>query len=115
MASNVQLILDALIAGVTPQTPSEFAEDAVVYERHRLLMLVRQKLEGRPDAQQMIDRYLEEPSVWQEVLADALVQSGTADDPQVVELARETLSDAQPLDPEQIDPSIDTEDPAKYL
>ena len=95
--SSIDLILDALLADIPPNIEQDIG-DEVWDAHHKLQMLLLEHLEGRPDAQTMIDRYREEPDVYGSVLAEALVDAGMHEDPAVTEAAGEVLALVDPLD-----------------
>lgn len=100
MANTINLVLEALLAEETPNMPAELAEDKLAQRRHRLISALQTKLEGHPDAAAMLQRYRENPAVWEGVLAEALVQANLGDDAELAELARETLRQYRPFDPD---------------
>lgn len=97
--SNLSMIMDALMADIPPNVMSDRG-DEIWDAHHRLKLALLEKLSGHPDAQAMIERYREEPDVYGPVLEEALLDTGTHEDPAVTEVAGELLSLVAPLDEE---------------
>lgn len=97
--SNLNLIMDALMADIPPNVMSDRG-DEIWDAHHKLKLALLEKLAGHPDAQTMIDRYREEPDVYGPVLEEALLETDAHEDPAVTEVAGEVLSLVAPLDEE---------------
>jgi hypothetical protein len=95
--SNVDLVLNAILADIPPNIESDLG-DEIWSAHHKLKTLLLEELAGQPDAKSMIERYREEPDIYGSVLADALLNSGAASDPAVLEAAGEVLALVDPLD-----------------
>ncbi|MCI0399185.1 MAG: hypothetical protein L0332_25695 [Chloroflexi bacterium] len=96
----IGLILEAILVQPTPNTPGEYIDDEITYAYEQFMRLVEERLGGEPDKQDMIDRYLEAPDIWEGVVSDGLLYAGIGRDEEVIEAARELLQLTGPLDPE---------------
>lgn len=111
---SLRLILDALFMDVAPRTRPKVHDDLVDL-KHSFLSAIDRELGGEMSTQDMIDRYVESPDVFESVAADALIQAGIPDNDRIVELAREYLGQAEALAPPAarvFDHADDTEPPS---
>lgn len=97
--SSVNIILEALLADIPPNVQQDRGED-VWDAHHRLQTLLLDRLAGHPDARTMINHYREEPGLYGDVLAEALMDADVDEDPAVAEAARELLRQVEPLEEE---------------
>ncbi|MDX1663811.1 MAG: hypothetical protein R3272_08455 [Candidatus Promineifilaceae bacterium] len=95
--SDLNLILDAIMADIPPNIASDIG-DEIWSAHHKFQVTLLEAMAGHPDAQNMIDRYREQPDVYGSVLSEAIVHSGALDDPAVVETAGEVMALVAPLD-----------------
>jgi hypothetical protein len=96
----INLILEAILTDETPNTPAEFTEDQIGYTRDHLMSLLEERLADRPDAAAMINNYLDAPDIWEAQVIEGLMREGIHEDKEIIEVAREVLQYAQPLDPD---------------
>ena len=96
----INLILEAILTDETPNVPVEFTEDQIGYTRDHLMALLQERLADRPDASAMISNYLEAPDIWEAQVVEGLMREGIHQDKEIVEMAREVLQYARPLDPD---------------
>lgn len=99
--TDLELILDAVIYEITPNTNTLYADDILTPLHHHLLTLINERLADEPDKQAMVERYQEDPAVWEGVFVDALQQAGIDEDDEIIEAARELLQNAEQIDPEE--------------
>ncbi|MEU4217295.1 hypothetical protein [Actinoplanes sp. NPDC026623] len=91
----VDVIVAALAAGASAGLSGTAGE--AVGDGYRLLKaLLRRRFSGRPEARQALEADETEPGVWQARIGPDLLDSGAADDEQILAAARELLSAADP-------------------
>lgn len=86
--SAIDLILDALLAEITPGIQQDLSEEIWDAYDH-LESVLMERLSGRPDAQDMINRYREFPDIYSDVLAEALVAANVENDGELLDAAAE--------------------------
>lgn len=101
--SNLQTILDALLATVPPNTSAEHAEDHFRKRHHHLMMLLNQRLADEPASEDMIKKYLEDSSVWETNLAEVITKSNLHNDTEVVNAAEAVMASIELYQPKQPD------------
>lgn len=101
MPTNTEVLLDALLLDITPNTNTLYVDDTIQPQYEALISLVKERLGGEPDKEDMLEKYRDDPAVWESVLIDALTDANVIDDPEVQEYARELLSVMEPLEPEE--------------
>lgn len=97
---KIQVIMEALMVDSVPNTPASYVEDDIQYNRELLITRLNEALAGHPDAHDMVQRYRDDPAMWEGVLFDALLQTDVAGDADVVAAARKTVRDARPVEEE---------------
>lgn len=83
----VTLILTALVAGAAVGM-KDTASSAIKDAYNGLKGLVKRKLAGRPGGELVLDRYEQDPQVWDKPLTQELATAGAGDDPELVSAAQ---------------------------
>ncbi len=91
----VSMILDALKAGgvaaglgAAATTSGLAAKDAY----NALMSRLRERLKGRPGGELILDRHAQAPDIWERPLGKELVESGAAEDTEIIQAAEAILS-----------------------
>lgn len=97
--TNIQTIMEALLIEATPNTPAQYSEDRVMYEKELLLSLIEDRLQGEPAARDLTQRYLEAPAVWEGALVDALESADVLQDDRIIDQAQKVMKVAESIQP----------------
>lgn len=95
--STIDLILDALMADIPPNIEQDIGEE-IWDAYHHFESVLMERLGGQPDVQDMVDRYREQPDVYGDILAEALIGADVEDDTELIEAATEVQALVAPLD-----------------
>src|SRR2546421_449047 len=91
----ITLIMTALTAGVTAGSQATVSE-AIKDSYSGLKMLIKRKFAGKPEAELVLDKYEEKPTIWEAPFKDELMQFGTAEDEEIIRAAQRLLAQVDP-------------------
>ena len=95
--SSLNLIMDALMADIPPNVQQDWG-DEIWDAHHKFQSSLLEALAGHPDAEDMVNRYREEPDVYGAVLEEALINAGVTENAYVAQAAGEVMALVDPLD-----------------
>ncbi|WP_329100814.1 hypothetical protein OG792_19305 [Micromonospora sp. NBC_01699] len=95
METGVEVIIAALVAGATAGS-TDVAKTVITDTYTGLKNLLRGRLAGRPEAQEVLDAHETEPGRWQATIGDDLADSGADTDEEVLAMAHRLLNLADP-------------------
>jgi len=86
----ITLIISALTAGATAAL-QETAGTAIKYAHQGLANLLRQKFQKDPKATLALESHTEDPQTWQKPLEKSIIETGAAQDEEILAAAQKLL------------------------
>lgn len=91
----ITLILTALTAGAA-SAAKDTASKAVKDTYEGLVKLVKNKLAGKENAELVLAEYKQKPKVWEAPLKHQLIETGTDEDIEIIEVAKKLMELVEP-------------------
>ena len=92
MAKGMELLLQALNASIQTNTPEDYIDDGFYDAREYFTDELEKRLASYPDTEDIIERYTEDPAMWEGVVVDAVHRLGLDEDEGLLQAARKVMN-----------------------
>ena len=92
METGMDLLLQALNASIGPNTPEDYIDDGFYDAQEFFLDELGKRLSSYPDTEDVIERYTEDPAMWEGVVVDAVRRLELDQDEELQQAARAVLN-----------------------